>query len=733
MEKFSFYRQKDAMDCGPTCLRMVAKEFGKEVDPEILRERCFLSKTGVSLSGISYAAESLGFQTLAVKISPLQLSEDASLPAILHWDQNHFVVVHDIKNHKKDVTKNEFIIADPGHGIITLNYEDFCKRWINENNEGIALLFETTSAFKTEDEEETTVKRNSFRFLLGYLTKYKKLIFQLFLGLFIVSILQFLTPFLNQGIVDIGIQNKNLQFVYLILIGQTLLFFGQLTVEVVRSWLLLYISSRVNVSILLEFVSKLLHLPVSFFDKRTVGDILQRINDHHTIESFLTGQSLNTIFLLFNFFVFSIFLIVINKFIFLIFLILSIVYVGWIMIFQKKRQEFNYKSFTANSQNQNSMLQIISGVHELKLNQAEQLKRWEWEKIQAKLFKINVSRMKLDQIQNIGSQFLNQFKNIILTTLAAKSVIEGEITLGMMMSIQYVIGQLNAPLNALIGFIQSSQEAKLSLERINEIHSIPNEQDMADTINQMPFSKTIEIKNVTFRYGDPNTSPVLDDISITIPENKVTAIVGTSGSGKTTLLKLLLKFYEIENGLITVGGIDFGRLNNKAWRTNIGAVLQDGYIFSDTIEKNIALGDDKINMIKLEIACKTANIYDYIVSLPYNFKTKIGDEGNGLSQGQKQRMLIARAIYKNPDYIFLDEATNALDANNEKEIVENMNRFFTGKTVVVVAHRLSTVSNADQIIVIDKGKIVEKGKHQELVNSRGFYYNLVKNQLELGS
>lgn len=734
-----FYRQLDVMDCGPSCLRMVAKYYGKNYTLENLRERCFISRQGVSMLGISDAAESIGFRTIGVTLTYEQLTNEVPLPCIVHWRQNHFVVVYKAKKKSRFlIGKNkEFIwVADPGHDLIKYKRNEFEKDWIstieNNENKGIALLLEPSPDFyKIADEKHDKTK---ISYLLGYIKPYKKYFTQLFLGLLLGSLLQLIFPFLTQAIVDKGVVSQNLGFITLILIAQIVLLASRISVDLIRSWILLHISTRINISLISDFLIKLMKLPISFFDTKMIGDILQRIGDHVRIESFLTGSSLSTLFSLFNLLIFGIVLAYFDISIFAIFFLGSVLYILWIFLFLKKRRELDFKRFKKASENQSYLIQLITGMQEIKLNNSEKQKRWKWERIQAGLFHISMKNLSLQQYQQIGSFFFNQVTGIILTFIAARAVVKGEMTLGMMMAVVYIIGQISSPIEQLIGFVQSWQDAKISLERLGEIHLKDDEETSASPhISIIPERTDINIKNLCFRYEGPNSPLILDDINLSIPCGKITAIVGNSGSGKTTLVKLLLGFYPPTSGEIKIGDINLLNFNSHSWRNLCGAVMQDGFIFSESIARNICVSEEIIDRTKLINAVKIANIQDFIESLPLGYNTKIGQEGCGLSQGQKQRILIARTVYKNPEYIFFDEATNALDANNEKIILANLNDFFKGKTVVIVAHRLSTVKNADQIIVLDKGRIIEIGNHSQLINNKSTYYELVKNQLELGS
>ena len=724
---FYFTNQHDAMDCGPTCLKMIAQYHGRTFSLEKLRELCRISKEGVSMLGISMAAENIGFKTLGVHINFNQLKDEVPMPCIVHWKQNHFVVVYRIK-------RGKVYVADPAHGLIKYDIKEFLSCWISTRNddkpEGIALLLEPQPDFFKSDGE--TLDKTKFSFVLQYLKPYRKLVFQLLLGMLLGTLLQLIFPFLTQGIVDYGIGTNNLNFVTTILIAQLTLYAAQTSVDFLRSWILLHISTRINISIISDFLIKLMKLPIGFFDTKMIGDLLQRIGDHHRIESFLTSSTLNTIFSFISLIVFICVLAFYNLKILMIFLIASAIYVMWIILFLKKRKEIDYKRFNQASAEHSNLIQLINGMQEIKLNNCEKQKRWEWENIQAKLFKVSIKGLALSQYQQSGAFFINETKNILVSFISARAVIEGDMSLGMMMAVQYIIGQLNAPIGQMIGFIQSAQDAKISLERLGEIHNKKDEtQNESVSTFKLPDDKTISIDNLSFGYDSINEL-VLKDINLKIPEGKVTALVGMSGSGKTTLIKLLLGFYPPTDGTIKIGDVDINNIEPSVWREKCGTVMQDGFIFSDTIARNIALNDENIDEGRLLYAARIANIMDMINALPLGFNTKIGQEGKGISQGQRQRILIARAVYKNPEYIFLDEATNSLDANNESIIMRNLQEFFRGKTVVVVAHRLSTVKNADNIVVLNNGDIVELGTHDELVKKHGRYYNLIKNQLELG-
>lgn len=728
-KRFPFYQQLDHMDCGPTCLRMVAKYYGKSYSLQFLREHSYLDREGVSLRGIVEAAEKIGLRTLAIKVPLVGRNADepglmqAPFPTIVHWEQKHFVVVY--KMDEKHVW-----VADPAFGKKKITHEIFKRSWIAEGDRGIALLLEPTPEFYAQEGEK--INKTGFGFLLRYLKPYRKLAVQLLLGLLLGGAFQLAFPFLTQAVVDIGINTSDINFVYLILLAQLMLFLGQITVNVVQSWILLHIGTRINIHLISDFLIKLMRLPIGFFDAKLIGDLLQRINDHRRIEVLLTTSSLNVIFSLFNLLIFGFVLFLFSLQIFLIFFISSLLYIGYIFLFLRKRKAIDHERFIELSNNQSALIELIQGMQEIKLQRSERKRRWQWTNIQARLFRADVKSLTITQYQDTGAAFISQLKDILITFIAAKSVIDGQLTLGTMLAIQYIIGQLNGPLQQMITFIRNAQDAQISLERLGEIHNMEEEeQEEAASVDILPEEGDIVIENVSFRYNTL-ADYALKNINLTIPKGKVTAIVGTSGSGKTTLLKLLLGFYPTTEGQIKIGGVHLRNVSNDLWRQQCGAVMQDGFIFSDTIAWNIAESEDHIDRAKLLRAVQTANIQAFVESLPLGYNTKIGTRGNGLSQGQKQRLLIARAVYKNPSFLFFDEATNALDARNEKVIMENMNSFFKGRTVIVVAHRLSTVKDADQIVVLERGALIEQGSHTDLVAQKGAYYQLIKNQLELG-
>ena len=722
------------MQCGIACLQMVCRHYGRNYSSKQVSSLCSPTREGASLLGLNDAAITLGFHTVSARAEVNELC-DQPLPCILHWNQNHFVVLYKVKKGKK------FYVADPGKGLVKYNLEEFKNHWIstrsNGEEKGIAMFLEPTPAFyshKKDGEGEKKKNLRSFRFLFGYVKKYRRYFGQVVLGMVVGSLLQLVLPFLTQSIVDVGIKNRNIGFIWLILLGQLMLTFSRTVIDFIRRWLLLHISMRVNISLVSDFFIKLLKLPMSFFDTKLMGDLMQRMNDHSRVNNFLTNQALSVTFAMLTFVVFTVVLLFYNKLIFAIFLVGSLLYGLWMTLFLRRRKVLDYELFEQQAINNNKTYEFITSMQEIKLQDCEQRRRWEWEDTQVDLFNVQMKSLKLQQTQEAGSILINEVKNIVITVVAAAAVIHGQMTLGMMLAVQYIIGQLNSPVEQLMNFFYSLQDVRISLERINEIHRAEDENGKGGLRTSLTDNnKGIDIDGIMFKYDPHALRKTLDDVTIHIPKGKVTAIVGASGSGKTTLVKLMLGYYPVLEGQINIGGTDINTLNRKWWRRQCGVVMQDGVIFSESIARNIAVDDGDIDKERLLKAARIACIHDYVMSLPLKYNTKIGRDGVGLSQGQRQRILIARAVYKSPDYIFLDEATNSLDANNERAIVENLDTFYRGKTVVIVAHRLSTVRNADLIVVIDHGRVVETGNHETLTAKRGAYYNLVKNQLELGN
>lgn len=719
------------MDCGATCLRMIAKYYGKKYSANTMQKLCLMTHDGVSLLGINDAAEYLGFRTVCGRLSFDKLVTQRPLPCILHWNQEHFVVLYDLKVKRNG--KRIFYIADPAKDLIKVSENDFKNSWISTRSNGeekgvLMALLPTPAFYKRQDDFQE--EKNTFIFLWKYLRPYKKFFVQLILGLLLGSILQLILPFLTQSIVDKGIANKNLSVIYLILIGQLVLIMSRTSIDFIRRWILLHIGARINISLISDFLIKLMQLPMSFFDVKQTGDLLQRINDHERVERFLSAQTLSVLFSLFTFIVFGGVLLYYSLTVFTVFIIGTVLYAGWVSFFLKKRRFLDYDYFEQYTRNQSKTIQLLTGMQEIKLQNCVHRRRWEWEDVQADLFYTNIKSMKLQQNQEAGSIFINEIKNILITVWAATSVINGNLSLGMMLAIQYIIGQLNSPVEQFVQFLYSWQDVRISLERMGEIRQKENENTLERSISSLDSHKNIILRNATFQYEGIHSPKVLSDINLIIPEGKITAVVGASGSGKTTLIKLLLGYYTLSDGNIFIGNKDLKYFNLSWWRNQCGVVMQDGYIFSESIARNIAVDDNEIDKERLLLAARIANIEDFVESLPLKYDTIIGSDGQGISQGQRQRILIARAVYKDPDFLFFDEATNSLDANNERAIVENLKGFYKGRTVLVVAHRLSTVRNADQIVVLDKGMIVEVGDHESLIRKKGSYFKLVQNQLE---
>lgn len=733
MKSFPVIYQHDSMQCGIACLQMVCQYYGRTYSMEAVSNFCHATTEGVSMLGISEAFEALGIESVSAKVSVEKLTK-APMPCILHWSQSHFVVLYRVKKGR------EFYIADPAKGLVNYSIDEFCRHWVSitEDGEekGVAMFLEPTEEFYHKD-IPMRKENHSIRFLMKYFRQYQGQLLMIALTLILGSMVQLVLPFLTQQIVDTGIKNRDIDFIWLILAGQLMLVVSRTAVDFLRRWLLLKVGMKINIALISDFFVKLLRLPMSFFDTKLMGDLMQRMGDHTRVNTFLTQQSMSTMFSMLTLVVFSGVLWWYNPLIFAIFLAGSMLYAGWMMLFLSRRRVLDYELFARQAENNNKTYQMITSMQEIKLQSCEQRRTDEWRQVQNDLFDVQTKSLRLKQQQEAGCILINEGKNIVITVIAATAVIHGELTLGMMLAIQYIIGQLNAPISQLMDFLYNLQDVRISLERINEIHQ--TKEDHLDDWRWKSYKngkKEIDLQGVNFKYDPHSPKWTLQDVTFKIPEGKVTAIVGASGSGKSTIIKLLLKYYsvyeEYGQGNINLGGWFLSLYDIKWWHNRCGVVMQDGVIFSESIARNIAVSDGEINEERLMRAAEIACCKDFIMALPLKFNTKIGRDGVGLSQGQKQRILIARAVYKDPDFIFLDEATNALDAKNERQITENLEHFYKGKTVVIVAHRLSTVKNADQIVVLDSGKVVEIGTHNELVAKRGAYYELVRNQLELG-
>jgi len=731
MRSFPNDRQLDKMDCGPACLKMIAKFYGKFYSLQYLRDKCGVTKEGASLLDLSYAAESIGLRTLSIKCSIDDLISKVPLPAIVHWNNSHFIVVYKIKK-KKNISDSVVYVSDPAKGLLKYNFSDFVSKWYKRNEkEGVLLALEPQADFYQREAGEKIERQKTFENFLSYFKPYKKSFANLFVVMLVVTVLQGFLPFISKAVIDVGIQTHDVDFINLVLIANIAIVVSVLLSNMVRDWILLHVTSRVNIALISDYLIKLMQLPITFFENKMAGDILQRANDHERIRSFIMNNSLNMIFSTLTFVVFGIILLIYNKIIFFIFLTGSIIYVLWVFAFLRVRKKLDWEYFELVSKNQSYWVETIASIQDIKINNYEKQKRWKWENIQARLYKVNLKVLNITNTQNSGAQFIDTLKNLFITFYCAKAVIAGEITFGVMISTQFIIGMLNGPVVQFIQFIISFQFAQISFLRLNEIHQIPDEhENVGNNHVALPDNKNLYVKNVVFQYSI-NSTPVLKGINLIIPEGKVTAIVGDSGSGKSTLLKLLLRLYMPSYGDILIGNMNINNISLKQWREKCGAVMQDGKIFNDTILNNIVLDDEKIDYERLKKAVHTANIYEEIERLPLGYQTVMGEQGRGVSGGQKQRILIARALYKDPDYLFFDEATNALDTINEHKIVAALDNVFTGKTVIVVAHRLSTIRKADQIIVMQDGNVVEVGDHDTLMLRKARYFMLVQAQSDL--
>lgn len=730
INSFPLDRQLDKMDCGPACLKMVAKYYGKYYSLQFLRDKCGVTKEGVSLSDLSYAAENIGLRTLSFKCTVEDLISKVPFPVIVHWNNSHFIVIYKIKE-KKNKSESTIYIADPAKGLLKYHAFDFIKKWYKKgDSEGVLIALEPQADFYDKEADEKLERKKTLENFLSYFTPYKKSFWNLFVVMLIVTVLQGFLPFISKAVIDVGIQTQDINFINLVLFANVAIIVSVLLSNVVRDWILLHITSRVNIALISDYLIKLMQLPISFYENKMTGDILQRANDHERIRSFIMNNSLNIIFSTLTFVVFGVVLLIYNNIIFYIFLLGSIIYVLWVFAFLNVRKKLDWQYFELVAKNQSYWVETISSIQDIKINNYDRQKRWKWENIQAKLYKVNLRVLGITNAQNTGAQFIDSLKNLFITFYCAKAVISGEITFGVMISTQFIIGMLNGPVLQFIQFIISFQSAQISFMRLNEIHKIPDENDnVGNNHLELPKNKSLIVKNVSFQYS-PNSNVILKGLNLSIPEGKVTAIVGDSGSGKSTLLKLLLRLYKPSYGDIMVGDLNINNVSLKQWRDKCGAVMQDGKIFNDTILNNIVLDDEKINYEKLKRAVEAANIYQEIEKLPLGYQTIMGEQGRGLSGGQKQRILIARALYKDPDYLFFDEATNALDTINEQKIVEALDEVFKDKTVIVVAHRLSTIRKAQQIIVMQNGSVVEVGNHNNLMTRKGRYFNLVQAQTD---
>jgi ATP-binding cassette, subfamily B, bacterial len=729
---FPVDRQLDMMDCGPACLKMISKHYGKYYSLQYLRDLCGNTREGVSLAGISYGAEAIGLRTLAAYCSIKDIVMKVPFPIIVHWDNSHFVVLYDVKEKRGENLK--FYIADPAKGHVTYNRKEFEDKWFKKDqnmDSGVLLIMEPQADFKQRQEGERAERRKQLENLVGYFLPYKKSFLYLGIVMLLITGMQAMLPFISKAVIDVGIQTQDVDFINIVLIANLALIVSLTLSAAVRDWILQHLSSRINIALISDYLIKLMKLPVTFFENKMLGDILQRANDHERIRSFIMNNSLNLIFSSLTFLIFAIVLLTFNLTIFILFIAGSLLYIFWVMGFLRFRKKLDWEYFELTAKNQSYWVETISGIQDIKINNYEQAKRWKWEGIQARLFKINLRMLSINNVQNLGASFIDSVKNLLITFFCAKAVIQGEITFGVMISTQFIIGVLNGPVQQLISFMVTFQFAQISFMRLNEIQVLKDEdEDSGNNDMTLAVNNDIVINNMSFRYTQ--VSPIiLKNINLIIPQGKVTAIVGDSGSGKSTLLKLLLRLYKPSYGEMLVGGLNINNISLRQWRAKCGAVMQDGKIFNDTILNNIILDDEKLDNDRLRKAVTAANIAHEIEQLPMGYQTKMGEDGRGLSGGQKQRVLIARALYKNPDILFFDEATNSLDTINEQKITQALDQIFHGKTVIVVAHRLSTIRKADQIVVMKDGHIVEVGDHDSLIQRRGRYSQLVESQSEI--
>ena len=721
-KRFPVEYQMDSQDCGPASLKIIAKYFGRYYSLQYLRDRCGITKEGVSLLDISTGAESIGLRTLAIKCTLNDVVSKVPLPAIVFWNENHFVVVY-------NADKKYIWISDPAKGRVKYTHEEFRKGWYPKGEEnGVLLAVEPTVDFQ-KSEAEKTQRKSTFSGILRYFFPYKKQ-FGLVLGIMlVVTLLQAVLPFISKAVIDVGIKTSDVNFIHMVLFGNICILASVMAFNVLRDWVLLHITSRVNIALISDYLIKLMKLPVTFFENKLLGDILQRAQDHERIRSFIMNNSLALIFSSLTFVIFAIILLVYNTNIFYIFLAGSVCYIVWVLLFLSIRKKLDWEYFELLSKNQSYWVETVSAIQDIKIFNYEKYRRWKWEEIQARLYHVNKKVLTVTNAQNLGAQFIEGMKNMAIVFYCAVAVINGEITFGVMISTQFILGMLNGPLIQFINFVVSAQYAKISFLRINEIRELEDEEELLSigSTTVMPEKKDITLENVFFQYT-PNGFMVLRNVFLRIPEKKVTAIVGGSGSGKSTLLKLLVRLYKPTHGEIKMGGMNVTAINLRQWRDLCGVVMQDGNIFSDTILNNIVLDDDHIDYDRQREVCRTAQLEEEINSMPKGFETMIGETGRGLSGGQKQRLLIARALYQDPEFLFLDEATNSLDVMNERKIVEALSNAFKQRTVVVIAHRLSTIKHADQIVVLNQGYIAEIGNHQTLMEKKGLYYQLVATQ-----
>ncbi|KFF25120.1 peptidase domain-containing ABC transporter [Chryseobacterium vrystaatense] len=720
--RFKFRYQKDRMDCGPVCIQMISDYYGKKYDLNFLREICNYGKQGVTINSLKGAAEKIGYDAHVIKAGLDEINDLDLFPYILHWGNDHYVIL-------LKFTKKSAVIADPGYGILSVSKEIFKKNWY-KNNKGVAVVLSPAELLESNEPKRTSL----FGYTSKYLKKHKKEILKIAATLLIINTLTFLLPFITQKIFDDGIAHTDKKMIYYLILSQLFIYIGIYLSEIYRNWIAVKLGGNISIEIIYNFFKKLIKLPIHFLETKVVGDYNQRIQDSEKIEAFMTSQSITSIFSMLTIIVYLIVMSIYNFNLFFLYISITLVSVAVSLYFLKKRRLYDYLIFKEKANIQNLTFEILNGITEVKLNGLEDVKLNQWKNYQNLALKLNVDLAKIGQQQYISFSALNQIKNLSITLVSSILVIDGLLSLGELLTISFIVGQLNSPIDQLISFFRDVQDSKLSMERISEIEDQKDEDNEKDAnLKEVENENSIIFRNVSFSYN--STDRVLDNINIEIPENKITAIVGASGSGKTTLIKLILKFYERYSGDIFIKGVNIKNVTSASIRKSIGTVMQDGYLFSDTIEGNIAgetiMDNEEEYQALKQMAYQLSNAEEFISRLPLRDQTKVGSYGINLSGGQEQRLIIARALFKNPDFLILDEATSALDTKNEKTIHNNLKLFFKNKTVLIIAHRLSTVRNADNIIVMDHGKVIEQGEHRELLDKKNKYYELVKNQLEL--
>ncbi|MEE1298103.1 MAG: peptidase domain-containing ABC transporter [Muribaculaceae bacterium] len=724
MYKIKAFRQLEHSDCGITCIRIIAYFYGVDIPLKFLRSICDISRVGISIRDILSATKKIGFEANAVKVSAEDILK-MPLPAILYWENKHYIVLYKIKN-------NKFYIADPGRGKLILDNEEFLNSWLYGNSMGLAIVLAPKEEFYNIDFGiKDSSESGLFKLAKKSISKHLKRFIAVIVLSIVVMLADMITPLIFQSTIDEGIEGKDINLVWVLCLSQFLIFIGYSLSDNVINIILTKTGLKVSIDMMNEYLSKLISFPISFFDRKVNSDFIQKIEDQNRIKNFLIDFPSSAFLTGINIVVFSAMLIYYNYIIFLILLAATFLGFLWTKTFLQKRENIDYSYFYYSSNNRNNIYELINGMQEIKINNAHNIRIAKWKETQLKINELSFKTVLLKMLVNGGNSVLSRIKDIIITGACATLVIKGNMSVGEMMTISYITGRLSSPFSYILNSLNTMQDATMSYERIDEIINKPL--DNKSKYKEHDNIQSIIFSNVSFKYPGSYSPYVLKDINITIPQGKVTAIVGCSGSGKSTLLKLMLGFYIPQKGDIYAGKYNMSDIDTDNWISRCGVVMQNGFIFSGTILENIALSDSKPDINRVKYVTNLACINEFIDTLPMGYHTKIGVTGVELSGGQKQRILIARAVYKNPSFIFLDEATNALDAKNERVIVENLNEFYKGRTVVIVAHRLSTVKNADNIIVLEGGRVAETGNHESLIAQRGAYFNLVRNQLELGN